>query len=1298
LLIEKIIINLAFYNTNINIFLMKKITFLIVLVAFIFGTKQIQSQVINETATWPDSNWEVTGSFSLSGFNHNPSDNPYTTPTPGDSFGYDNQEAGSGALFDLVAVESPVFDLRAATISTPPEEQIVIIFDYVYYQVGSLLTLQYTTDSSGVWTDWQEINGNSSSGTDYKNCAGYMSFESTPLLLTQFDEGQLQNFRFRIQFDDNSALVQFGGFCMGAPTLQSRETPLCFGVTNISAEAATITGDSAIIDWQDQNGTPPNDGWEIEYGETGFVQGSGTTVSALSNPYSLTGLEDTTCYDVYVRAICDAATDVTSDWVGPYNFCTINGPTGCGDNFYDIGGAESNYNNSMNEITTICPDNAGDVVTVVFDTFNTESGFDDLTIYDGDSTSSPVIGTFTGTNSPGVISATIANGGCLTFEFNSDSSVTRPGWEARILCSPPITCFMPENLVVDVASVTLHEASISWSDTNTTAPTNGWTVEYGEEGFELGTGIAVDTTTESLDLTDLDSGTRYCFYVKAKCDDTDESFWQGTTCFTTKIGCGDNFYDNGGPLNNYANSTDETTTICPEEAGEVVTVVFDAFNTEAGWDDLKVYDGPTTSSPLLATLEGDIEPGMISATIANGGCLTFVFHSDGSVNRPGWESRIFCSPPITCFFPEDLEAEARIHEVDLSWTDTNTISPLTSNWDIQYGPDGFDLGDGTIVNTSDNPFTLTGLDAETAYCAYVKANCDNNEDSFWQGPVCFTTLCEVIAAPYFEDFENGGETPQCWTQSDNDNGDWFFSNDVTVPGNVGNAGDVTTTSTDPTGYFAYVDDGFADGNIYTMSSPMVDVSTLVDPTLYFYYLSHNQGGQNINFSVDIWDGATWNTNFFTSNTNTNSWNQIILDLTTLTITGPIQVRFNVTDNNGGAVDDFAIDNVEIKEAPSCWPVFDMNISNITTTSADISWIDNNDVAPDGGWDIEITYPTFPQGSGDITTVYSNNTSLTGLIPSSTYVLFIRTNCASDGSNSTIWTGPYEFTTPTATPFNDECADAIELVVGTSQCENQTLGNNIMATQTSPSLATECSDPVINGVTSGYVVDDVWYKFIMPSTGTAVIEITYAGVMEDSVAAVYRVTDTANPCDNFEFAESYMPDLVTVLNGTNYSSCSDDDDFDTGNDFDDNNNFTRIIVQNVTPGELYYIRVWSYDASHLINEDGSNRENVHGQFLICVKGEMDTRVSTLDTEEEVLSNEVTLDYYPNPVDHTLNLKSSNEIKIVTMYNILGQEVLRRNYDVPLTETELNTTALKTGTYFVKVLLSNNVVKTFKIIRN
>jgi len=44
--------------------------------------------------------------------------------------------------------------------------------------------------------------------------------------------------------------------------------------------------------------------WNIEYGDQGFSQGSGTIVNGVTNPYTIIGLTAGTSYDVYVQANC----------------------------------------------------------------------------------------------------------------------------------------------------------------------------------------------------------------------------------------------------------------------------------------------------------------------------------------------------------------------------------------------------------------------------------------------------------------------------------------------------------------------------------------------------------------------------------------------------------------------------------------------------------------------------------------------------------------------------------------------------------------------------------------------------------------------------------------------------------------------------------------------------------------------------------------------------------------------------------------------------------------------------------
>lgn len=103
----------------------------------------------------------------------------------------------------------------------------------------------------------------------------------------------------------------------------------------------------------------------------------------------------------------------------------------CGGNFFDSGGDLANYSNSESFVYTICSDQPGKCVRLTFQSFILEKDFDFMYIYNGSTTGAPLIGTYTGTNSPGVVTAT---SGCLTIKFTSDYTVNKPGWKAVIGC------------------------------------------------------------------------------------------------------------------------------------------------------------------------------------------------------------------------------------------------------------------------------------------------------------------------------------------------------------------------------------------------------------------------------------------------------------------------------------------------------------------------------------------------------------------------------------------------------------------------------------------------------------------------------------------------------------------------------------------------------------------------------------------------------------------------------------------------------------------------------------------------
>ncbi|MDY2586226.1 choice-of-anchor L domain-containing protein, partial [Winogradskyella aquimaris] len=106
------------------------------------------------------------------------------------------------------------------------------------------------------------------------------------------------------------------------------------------------------------------------------------------------------------------------------------------DKFFDSGGEFGNYGNNENFITTICAPNADEFIILDFTAFSTQLNADILTIYDGDDTTAPVLGTFSGVASPGTVIASAANtSGCLTITFTSNGTGNTTGWEADITCA-----------------------------------------------------------------------------------------------------------------------------------------------------------------------------------------------------------------------------------------------------------------------------------------------------------------------------------------------------------------------------------------------------------------------------------------------------------------------------------------------------------------------------------------------------------------------------------------------------------------------------------------------------------------------------------------------------------------------------------------------------------------------------------------------------------------------------------------------------------------------------------------------
>jgi len=114
---------------------------------------------------------------------------------------------------------------------------------------------------------------------------------------------------------------------------------------------------------------------------------------------------------------------------------------------------------------------------------------------------------------------------------------------------------------------------------------------------------------------------------------------QATTCLGM-------FYDSGGQDNAHSSEEDYTMTFYAEGQDPIIfNFTFFDLEDEAdcNYDYLEIYNGESTSDPLIGKYCGTDSPGQVESDNPEN-ALTFVFHSDSYVNNDGWEALITCGP------------------------------------------------------------------------------------------------------------------------------------------------------------------------------------------------------------------------------------------------------------------------------------------------------------------------------------------------------------------------------------------------------------------------------------------------------------------------------------------------------------------------------------------------------------------------------------------------------------------------------------------------------------------------------
>jgi len=601
-------------------------------------------------------------------------------------------------------------------------------------------------------------------------------------------------------------------------------------------------------------------------------------------------------------------------------------------------------------------------------------------------------------------------------------------------------------------NISTVSADLGWTE-NATA--TAWQIEWGPTGFTQGNGTVINVTSNPYTLNGLTTLTTYDWYVRANCGSGDFSTWE-TSTFTTALAAPFNepFTNTTIPDAWSMYGLDEWD---PDEWDFSTNATYGAAvagdHTPGGGTQYAYVDGSNGQDNGLTLETPLIDPGNLTAPefsfwyfsnntntpgdnnmlycemSIDGGSWVNIFTYSG--NYPGWDIfthdlssytisgsvkfRFIVDMNISHTFYNDIliddvvVGEAPLCPDPSAQTATNIISNsanlvwsengTATLWQIEWGPNGFVQGTGTVVTVNSNPYNLAGLSATTSYDWYVQADCGGGVYGTWMGPCTFTTPCvSVNVFPWIEDFDASTATPDCWTNigSPNTTQVWEIDDFLAI---MGAFHDHTTNWSN----FARVDDGYPSSRPTNLDTPPLDVTALTTPILSFWYWL-GRGATGSMLYIDVFDGTSWTEGVDTIGPH-NGWIKDTVNISAYSSVAT-QIRFRGMEHMYDDNCDICIDDISVDEIASCAAPTELTSTNITSNAESLSWTENGTA---NTWDIEYGPTGFSRGSGTVVSgITANPYTLTGLSTGTTYDWYVRADCG--GGDVSLWDMPDIFTT------------------------------------------------------------------------------------------------------------------------------------------------------------------------------------------------------------------------------------------------------------------------------------------------
>jgi len=628
-----------------------------------------------------------------------------------------------------------------------------------------------------------------------------------------------------------------------------------------------------------------------------------------------------------------------------------------------------------------------------------------------------------------------------TGAFTEIAPVTPTGQYASttIITNTLPSCEIPSGLVLDSMNIALATAYVSWDAPAGGTPDNGYEFYVSTNNTTPSTEAAIDydnvVVTEYAEIP-LTIGVVNYVWVRSLCN-TENSAWslfnlaiQSAYCIPaptsvdaqgiTNVTFGDLIVVNnttGAEAGNYGNYSNMTgvilegtasfpVSVTQSYAGGYITKIWIDWNHDLVFDDVtELAGGPTGDvsgvQTITVTVPANTPIGSYRMRIGShdgpsfGALVPCYVGSYGSYED--YTLQIASAPtcmPVTGLTVDDVTP----YTATLLWN--NSVSEPAAGYQVYYSttagqptgtePDIIDVADTTYVIGD-----ITPLNPITTYYVYVRANCGNDDYSFWMSS-SFTTGCAPITnLPYIQNFDSyatgyANPLPTCWTKNSTyATGYPYLSTSYRV--------------SNPNSLYVY-----NYGSTYTAAF-LPEMGISLDSLAIKFKALRTSSTANYTY-IDIMVATDPN--------NSATWTQLgQIELTGTTSTW-YSYSFSLGGYQGAATyiglrnshsGTFYIDDVEVTD---CLTPTNISLSDLTSSTADLVW---TDLAQITSWDLKVSSTQLTDMGNETGDIFDNTITdtawqhITGLSPETLYYVYLRNSC------DTTWV-TWQFTTPAACPL------------------------------------------------------------------------------------------------------------------------------------------------------------------------------------------------------------------------------------------------------------------------------------------